>query len=145
MKRGQTKLCAADFYDPEMKEIEIPLNPAISPQQNAAKFYKDYQKAKTAEKVLTEQIARGEQELAYLASVLDALTRAESVRDLQEIRAELVSGGYLRQTDRKKQMKLPPSRPMRAPKKKICWKKTTNFVPSLPTFPTAHTAVCPNF
>ena len=38
----------------------------------------------------------------------------------------------------------PPSRPMRAPKKKICWKKTTNFVPSLPTFPTAHTAVCPN-
>ena len=113
VKRGQTKLCAADFYDPEMKEIEIPLNPAISPQQNAAKFYKDYQKAKTAEKVLTEQIARGEQELAYLASVLDALTRAESVRDLQEIRAELVSGGYLRQTDRKKQMKLPPSRPMR--------------------------------
>ena len=113
VKRGQTKLCAADFYDPEMKEIEIPLNPAISPQQNAAKFYKDYQKAKTAEKVLTEQIARGEQELAYLASVLDALTRAESVRDLQEIRAELISGGYLRQTDRKKQMKLPPSRPMR--------------------------------
>ena len=82
MKRGQTKLRAADFYDPEMKEIEIPLNPAISPQQNAAKFYKDYQKAKTAEKVLTEQIARGEQELAYLASVLDALTRAESVRDI---------------------------------------------------------------
>ncbi|MFR5762646.1 MAG: NFACT RNA binding domain-containing protein [Oscillospiraceae bacterium] len=113
VKRGQTKLRAADFYDPEMKEIEIPLNPAISPQQNAAKFYKDYQKAKTAEKVPTEQIARGEQELAYLASVLDALTRAESVRDLQEIRAELVSGGYLRQTDRKKQMKLPPSRPMR--------------------------------
>ena len=33
-----------------MKEIEITLNPAISPQQNAAKFYKDYQKAKNAEK-----------------------------------------------------------------------------------------------
>ena len=75
--------------------------------------YKDYQKAKNAEKILTEQIAKGEQELAYLASVLDALTRAESARDLQEIRAELVSGGYLRETDRKKRMKLPPSRPMR--------------------------------
>lgn len=84
-----------------MKEIEITLNPAISPQQNAAKFYKDYQKAKNAERILTEQIAKGEQELAYLASVLDALTRAESARDLQEIRAELVSGGYLRETDRK--------------------------------------------
>ena len=113
VKRGQTKLRTADFYDPDMKEIEIPLNPAISPQQNAAKFYKDYQKAKNAEKILTEQIAKGEQELAYLASVLDALTRAESARDLQEIRDELVSGGYLRETDRKKRMKLPPSRPMR--------------------------------
>ena len=113
IRRGQTKLRAADFYDPDMKEIEITLNPAISPQQNAAKFYKDYQKAKNAEKILTEQIAKGEQELAYLASVLDALTRAESTRDLQEIRAELVSGGYLRETDRKKRMKLPPSRPMR--------------------------------
>lgn len=113
VKRGQTKLRAADFYDPDMKEIEIPLNPAISPQQNAAKFYKDYQKAKNAEKILTEQIAKGEQEFAYLASVLDALTRAESARDLQEIRAELVSGGYLRETDRKKRMKLPPSKPMR--------------------------------
>ena len=90
MKRGQTKLRAADFYDPDMKEIEIPLNPAISPQQNAAKFYKDYQKAKTAEKILTEQIAKGEQELLYLASVLDALTRAESARDLQEIRAAAI-------------------------------------------------------
>lgn len=113
VRRGQTKLRAADFYDPDMKEIEIPLNPAISPQQNAAKFYKDYQKAKNAEKFLTEQIAKGEQELVYLASVLDALTRAESARDLQDIRAELVSGGYLRETDRRKRMKLPQSRPMR--------------------------------
>lgn len=68
ISRGQARLTAVDFYDPEMKEIDIPLNPAISPQQNAAKFYKDYQKAKTAEKVLTEQIAKGEAELSYLAS-----------------------------------------------------------------------------
>ena len=113
VRRGQKTLCTTDFYDPDMRQIEIPLNPAISPQQNAAKFYKDYQKAKNAEKILTEQIARGEQELSYLASVLDTLTRAESARDLQEIRAELVSGGYLRETDRKKRMKLPPSKPMR--------------------------------
>ena len=75
VKRGQTKLRAADFYDPDMKEIEIPLNPAISPQQNAAKFYKDYQKAKNAEKILTEQIAKGEQEFAYLASARRAHAR----------------------------------------------------------------------
>lgn len=113
ISRGQARLTAVDFYDPEMKEIDIPLNPAISPQQNAAKFYKDYQKAKTAEKVLTGQIEKGERELSYLASVLDELSRAESERDIQEIRQELLDGGYLRQSGQKKKMKLPPSRPMR--------------------------------
>ena len=110
--RGQARLTAVDFYDPEMKEIDIPLNPAISPQQNAAKFYKDYQKAKTAEKVLTEQIAKGEAELSYLASVLDELSRVESERDMQDIRQELTEGGYLRETGQKKKMKLPASKPM---------------------------------
>ena len=112
ISRGQTRLTAVDFYDPEMKEIDIPLNPAISPQQNAAKFYKDYQKAKTAEKVLTEQIAKGEAELSYLASVLDELSRVESERDMQDIRQELTEGGYLRETGQKKKMKLPASKPM---------------------------------
>ena len=112
ISRGQARLTAVDFYDPEMKEIDIPLNPAISPQQNAAKFYKDYQKAKTAEKVLTEQIAKGEAELSYLASVLDELSRVESERDMQDIRQELTEGSYLRETGQKKKMKLPASKPM---------------------------------
>ena len=110
--RGQSRLRAVDFYDPDMQEIDIPLNPALSPQQNAAKFYKDYQKAKTAERVLTGQIARGETELDYLESVLEALSRAESERDIQQIRAELADGGYLREQTQKKRMKLPPAKPM---------------------------------
>ena len=88
-------------------------DPAISPQQNAAKYYKNYQKAKTAEKVLTEQIAKGETELSYLESVLGELARAESERDIAEIRQELAEGGYIRDTQGKKRMKLPASRPMR--------------------------------
>ena len=111
--RGASCFTAEDFYDPEMKPVRISLNPALSPQQNAAKYYKDYQKAKNAEKILTGQIASGERELEYLASVQDALARAESERDLREIREELTDGGYLRRQDRKKQMKLPPSKPMR--------------------------------
>lgn len=111
--RGQARLRAVDFYDPEMAEIEIPLNPALSPQQNAAKFYKDYQKAKTAEHVLREQIEKGERELDYVQSVLEALSRAESERDVQQIRQELSDGGYLREKTAKKRMKLPPAKPMR--------------------------------
>lgn len=112
MQRGQVRLSAVDFYDPDMKIIDIPLNPAISPQQNAAKFYKDYAKAKNAEKYLKEQIAKGEQELRYILSVLDALHRAETERDILEIREELLSGGYLHERGTKKRMKLPPARPL---------------------------------
>ena len=84
----------------------------LSPQQNAAKLYKDYNKAKHAEKFLTGQIAAGETEVEYLTSVLDALSRAETERDVSDIRTELIEGGYLRSTDRKKQMKTQPARPL---------------------------------
>lgn len=112
MERGQLLLRATDFYDETMPEIEIPLKPNLSPQQNAARFYKDYARAKHAEKILAEQIARGETEADYLAGVLDELSRVENERDLNEIRAELEQGGYVRAIDRRKQRKEPPSRPM---------------------------------
>ena len=112
MERGQTKLIAENYYDPELKEVEIPLNPTLSPQQNAAKYFKDYNKAKNAEQYLTEQIAKGETELTYLESILDELSRAETEKDLTDIRQELISGGYLRNTDKKKRMKTAPSKPM---------------------------------
>ena len=114
IRRGQTLLRAVDFYDAEMSEIEIPLKPNLSPQQNAAKFYKDYAKAKHAEKILTEQISVGEIEAQYFAGVLEELDRAENERDLSEIRAELEDGGYLRAADRqkKKQIRQAPSKPL---------------------------------
>ncbi len=107
--RGQTRLVAEDFYH-EMEEIEIPLKPDLSPQQNAARFYKEYAKAKNAEKILTEQMARAEVEAEYFAAVLDELSRVECEADLAEIREELEQGGYVR-GDRKKQ-KIKPSKPM---------------------------------
>ena len=110
--RGQPRLTAVDFYDPDMKEIDIPLSPTLSPQQNAAKFYKDYTKAKNAEKMLTGLIEKGEQEHAYFCSVLDALSRAEGEKDIADIRAELTDGGYLKRSGGKKQMKQQPSKPM---------------------------------
>ena len=112
IRRGQTVLEATDFYDPDMKQIEISLSPQLSPQQNAGKFYKDYTRAKTAEKMLTEQIYKGEQELDYLSSILHELSQAETEKDVQEIRQELLQGGYIRNTDKKKPMKTQPSRPM---------------------------------
>lgn len=112
ISRGQALLRAENFYEADAPIIEIPLKPDLSPQQNAAKFYKEYAKAKTAEKVLAQQLLQGEQEAEYLATVLDELSRAESESDLAEIRQELEAGGYVRPADRRKQPKLPASRPM---------------------------------
>ena len=59
MERGMEVLRAVDFYDPEGREVEIRLDPLLVPQQNAAKYYKDYNKAKTAEQMLTIQLEKG--------------------------------------------------------------------------------------
>ena len=101
--KGQTVISCEDFYDEEMKVIEIPISPILSPQQNAAKFYKDYTKLKNAEKELTRQMELGEQELHYLKSVLEELNRAQTDGELEEIKQELQAGGYIRPDGKKKQ------------------------------------------
>lgn len=77
--------------------MTIELDPRKSPQENAAALYKSYRKDKTAEQHLTGLIAEASRNLDYLNSVLDELARAESERDLADIRAELRATGYLRQ------------------------------------------------
>jgi len=111
--KGQTVVSCEDFYDEQMPVIEIPISPILSPQQNAAKFYKDYTRMKNAEKELTKQIQLGEQELYYLKSVLEELNRAQTDAELEEIKRELQEGGYLRFDAGKKKMKQGKVPPMR--------------------------------
>ena len=111
--KGQTVLSAEDFYDEDMKLVDIPLSPILSPQQNAAKFYKDYARMKNAEKELTKQMALARDELQYLRSVLDEMDRAATEQELEEIRQELQAEGYVKADSGKKRMKqgkLPPMR-----------------------------------
>ena len=111
--KGQTVISCEDFYDEEMKMVDIPLSSILSPQQNAAKFYKDYTRMKNAEKELTHQISLGQTELEYLKSVLEELNRAQNEAELEEIRRELSDGGYLRQDGGKKRVKQGKLAPMR--------------------------------
>ena len=111
--KGQTLVQCEDFYDEEMKVIDIPISPILSPQQNAAKFYKDYSRMKNAEKELTRQIELGENELHYLKSVLEELNRAQTDAELEEIKRELQEGGYLRAEGGKKKVKAAKLQPMR--------------------------------
>ena len=113
MDKGMARLRATDFYDPEGREVEIPLDPLLTLQQNAAKYYKEYNKAKTAQRMLTIQMEKGRGELDYLNSVLENITLAEGERDLQEIRQELVDTGYLcRPSKAKGREKRASSKPM---------------------------------
>lgn len=99
-----------NYYDENCATVTVPLDPSLSAVRNAQKYYKEYRKAKTAEEVLTKQIALGEEELGYLDTVFDALSRATTCRELDELREELAAGGYLRlQTSRRKA--LPPTKP----------------------------------
>lgn len=99
-----------NYYD-NNNIIEIPANPALSPLQNAQKYFKEYKKAANAEKMLYNLIEDGEQELIYLDTVLDNLSRAETEREIAEIRDELEQGGYLKikkGNKNKKEKSLPP-------------------------------------
>lgn len=101
MERGQRVLQAENYYEEGCPTVEIPLDVRLSPQENSAKYFKQYNKAKTAEKMLTELLEQGREELRYLESVLQELQQAESEQDFLDIRAELESGGYLRRQSKK--------------------------------------------
>ena len=111
--KGQQMVQCQDFYDENMPVIDIPISPILSPQQNAAKFYKDYARMKNAEKELTKQIELGENELHYLKSVLEELNRAQTDAELEEIKRELQDGGYLRAESGKKKVRQAKLQPMR--------------------------------
>ena len=107
VKPGDGQITLANWYDPEGKDVDIKLNPLLSPQRNAARYYKDYQRMKTAETFLSEQLTLGEQEQGYLDSVLEALSRTAGERDLCEIREELEAGGYLSKVKRRREKERP--------------------------------------
>ena len=101
MERGQSRLTAQNYYDENCADMDIPLDVRLSPQENAARYFKQYAKAKTAEKYLTTQLQKGREELQYLESVLQELSQAESEQDFNDIRTELTDGGYIRQRGKK--------------------------------------------
>ncbi len=98
LARGQARAELTDYEDYRedgtFGTCTVELDPRLSPAANAQKLYKRYNKSKTAKVELTKQIALGEAELAYLDTVFDSLSRAETSADLAEVREELYRAGY---------------------------------------------------
>lgn len=96
IQKGDSSAVVENFYDESCPSIEIELDMRKTPAQNAQRYYSEYKKCVTAEEKLAGQIEKGEEELQYLDSVFDALTRAESENDIIQLRLELSEQGYIR-------------------------------------------------
>ncbi len=109
LEKGREFYEVQNYYD-DYKTVKIPVLAHLSPSANSQRYYKEYRKAQTARKMLTDLIDKGIRDLEYLLSVKDELSRAETERELNEIRTELSSAGFLKSktgTKNKKNSPLP--------------------------------------
>jgi len=105
IKQGDKTAQVEDYYEESCPTVTIPLDTRLTPAENAQRYFKKYTKAKTAKEMLTEQMEKAKAELAYLESVEEALSFAETAEDLSEISEELFEQGYIKRSEqgRKKQ------------------------------------------
>ena len=113
MKKGQSELVCEDYFEEGCPEIRIGLDPLKTPQQNAAALYKEFARKKAAREHLTVLIAEGERQSEYLETVLGEIERAETERDLADIRRELAEAGFLKKQRGMKAVRSKPQAPLR--------------------------------
>ncbi|WP_066068489.1 Rqc2 family fibronectin-binding protein [Neobacillus soli] len=110
-KKGMKEIEVLNYYDELGGTITIPLDPRKTPSENAQKYFSKYQKAKNAVAVVVEQIDLALAEVAYFDN-LQQQVQAASPKDIQEIREELVEGGYIRERQKRKVKKLQNAKPV---------------------------------
>lgn len=111
LQKGSSEYEVADYYN-DYKMTKIPAAEHLSPAQNAQRYYKEYRKAQTAKKVLAQQTEAASADLEYLETVRDELSRAETERELNEIRTELSGAGFLKSKTGTKNKKNAPMKPL---------------------------------
>lgn len=101
LQKGMKEIEVINYYNEDGETITIPLDPLKSPSENAQKYFSKYQKAKNSIDIVKEQISLAEKELSYFDSLGQQLMAA-SIRDIAEIREELVEEGYIRERQKRK-------------------------------------------
>ena len=103
------ELTALNYYTNE--EITIPLDPTLTPAENAQKYFNKYNKQKRTFEALTELIQETADDIHYLESISNSLDIALTEADLIQIKEELMQTGYVRRKYTRKKEKI-TSRPM---------------------------------
>ena len=114
LKKGMTEAVLPDWNDPEGGTITVPLDIKLTPSQNAQKYFKKYQKARSAREIAAQQRDKTVAEMDYLEGMLLDVDKCVGESELEEIRQELVRTGYMKKnTNRRQQRQLPQSKPYR--------------------------------
>ena len=109
LEPGAKKLDALNYYTNEM--ISIPLDPTMTPQENARKNFDRYNKLKRTCKTLQKLTVETKEAIEHLESIRTALDIALSEEDLVQIKEELTQYGYIRRKHAGKKVKI-TSRPL---------------------------------
>ncbi|MFF2484139.1 NFACT family protein [Paenibacillus sp. NPDC058071] len=110
INRGDKSVRLINFYDENQAEIDIELDPLMTPSENAQRYFRRYTKHKNSIAYVTEQMELADGEIAYLASLIQQLDNA-ALSDTEEIREELVEQGYLRDRAKRGPKRKKASRP----------------------------------
>ena len=113
IKKGDTSFTTVNFFSEDGEEITIPLDENKTPSENVQIYYKKYNKLKKSEESAIEQLEKNEYELKYLNSVLTNIENCESYAEVDDIKEELISTGYVRKRKvNGKNKKSNPSKPL---------------------------------
>ena len=99
------KITVLNYYDPEQKEITIPLDPKLNLKQNSQKFFKRYGKLKNAEEELQKFIEVTNDEINYLENILFSIEECQTSDDLEDIYIELTTEGFIKRKGKIKKAK----------------------------------------
>lgn len=113
-QKGMKSVTIPNYYEEGTPDLEVQLDEKLSPGQNAQRYFKLYQKARSAKRLAAEQVKKTTEELDYLEGQMLNLSACEEESELAELREELEKYGYVRKNHNRRQMKkLEPSKPMR--------------------------------
>ncbi len=107
IKPGDKSVTLTDYFDPQLPQVKVELDPLLTPQENAQRLFGKYTRLKRAEEALTRQIELGQQELEYVNNVLYTLSAAQDASQIKEIREELIQAGYVKPTEKGKRKPKP--------------------------------------
>lgn len=96
VEKGMNTIKLVNYYEEDMSEIEIALDPTKTPSENAQKYYNKYNKAKRTISALEIQKTQNDEELVYLEGVLNAIDASTDEADLNDIRNELIEQGFIK-------------------------------------------------